>query len=1052
MKEKYDDELEFEHDLVSLLTIQKGWREGVLKNPTEKELIQNWANILYKNNRSTDRLGNYPLTDTEMEQIITQINQKRNPLNLNGFINGKVITITRDNPSDTAHLGKSVTLKIYDRDEIAGGQSTYQIAEQPIFSKKSKYFPDRRGDLMLLINGMPVIHIELKKSGVPVAQAQNQIQKYSEEGIFTGIFSLIQVFVAMTPEETTYFANPGPDGKFNKRFYFHWESFANEIINNWQMIADQFLSIPMAHQLIGFYTIADENDGILKVMRSYQYYAANAISDMVTKIAKADWNTKKDMRGGYIWHTTGSGKTLTSFKSAQLIANSGDADKVVFLMDRVELGTQSLQEYKGFADDYDDVQATENTDILRAKMKSDNPNEVMIVTSIQKMSRLNADDPKSKNDIEKIRKKRLVIIIDECHRSVFGEMLERIQDTFPNGLMFGFTGTPIQEENEKKDNTTSSIFGKELHRYSISDGIRDGNVLGFDTNKVETFKDQDIRQAVALEKAKAKTINEAVIDEKKRGVFYHYMNEVPMASLNSKDESIEKHIPTSQYQDDKHRRMVCKNILDNWVVVSRNYKYHAILATSSIGEACEYYRLLKKMMADVSCGYPQLRITGLFDPHTDNNGHDIFKEKAIAEMLEDYDKMYGLSYTISSYGSFKKDVSNRLAHKKPYRLINHELGTTLDLLIVVNQMLTGFDSAWVNTLHLDKVLEYEGIVQAFSRTNRLKDNDKPYGIIYYYRYPNTMDLNVKEAFRLYSGDKPYGIFVDKLESNLNKINAIFKTIKDVFESNEIDDFSRNPTNNKADIEKFVLSFNQLCATIEAAKVQGFRWMKHSYDFEHDDGSKSKVELTLDENTFNIIKQRYKELFGGGGTGSTGIPPYDLDPTLVSISAEKINYDYMESNFKKYIKEIQMYGKDGKAALNILNVLRQSFASLSQDDQKLANIIINDIQRGDLEITDKDSLTDLINKYRNNKRDKAIHNFCLKWFIPEAKFRIFADQYTTLGKINEYGKLDKIVDCADRAKIAERLSAERKKKIPGFIASRELQSAIRNFMVSGCIEE
>ena len=162
MKEKYDDELEFEHDLVSLLTIQKGWREGVLKNPTEKELIQNWANILYKNNRSTDRLGNYPLTDTEMEQIITQINQKRNPLNLNGFINGKVITITRDNPNDTAHLGKSVTLKIYDRDEIAGGQSTYQIAEQPIFSKKSKYFPDRRGDLMLLINGMPVIHIELK--------------------------------------------------------------------------------------------------------------------------------------------------------------------------------------------------------------------------------------------------------------------------------------------------------------------------------------------------------------------------------------------------------------------------------------------------------------------------------------------------------------------------------------------------------------------------------------------------------------------------------------------------------------------------------------------------------------------------------------------------------------------------------------------------------------------------------------------------------------------------------------------------------------------------
>lgn len=1053
MKDKYDDELEFEHDLVTLLTTQKGWRDGVLKNKTEKDLIQNWANILYMNNRSTDRLGNYPLTKTEMDQIIGEINRLRTPFNLNGFINGKVVTIKRDNPDDLAHLGKEIPLKIYDRDEIAGGQSIYQIAEQPIFTAKSKYLPSRRGDLMLLINGMPVIHIELKKSGVPVSQAQNQIQKYSEEGIFTGLFSLVQVFVAMTPEEMTYFANPGPEGKFNRRFFFHWENFNNEIINNWKVIVDQFLSIPMAHQMIGFYTVADDTDGILKVMRSYQYYAANAISDMVSKTAKAGWEYKENMRGGYIWHTTGSGKTLTSFKAAQLIANSRDADKVVFLMDRIELGTQSLEDYQGFADDYDEVQATESTDILRSKLKSDNKGEVLIVTSIQKMSRLKDNDQTIKADLDKIRQKRLVIIIDECHRSVFGDMLQSIEDTFPNALMFGFTGTPIQKENEKNGNDTASIFGNELHRYSISDGIRDGNVLGFDTYKVETFSEKDIRQAVALEKSKSKTIEEALSDEHKKSVYYYYMDKAPMASLNPKVKAIENFIPVSQYQNDNHRRMICKNILDNWISVSRNYKYHAILATASISEACTYYRLLKSLMFNPSNKYPHLRIAALFDPSTDNQGNDKVKEDSIAEMLEDYNKMYGLTFTIPTYAKFKKDVASRLAHKKPYRLINHEQGTTLDLLIVVNQMLTGFDSAWINTLHLDKMLEYESIVQSFSRTNRLKDNDKPYGIIYYYRYPNTMELNVQEAFRVYSGDKPYGIFADKLEANLKKINSLFNDIKGIFESNGIQNFSKNPENN-ADVQKFVLAFNNICSIIESTKIQGFRWTKNQYKFKHKEGEITTITLPFNERTFEILRQRYRELFTQVRKVNSGgeVPPYDIDPSLTTSSAEKINHEYMESKFKKYIKEIQMYGSDGQAAQDILNALRQSFAFLSQDDQKLANIIINDIQRGDLEIQENDSFTDLINRYRSTKRDKAIHLFCEKWYIPEKQFRIFTKQFTTLARINQYGNLDKLLTYVDKEKVAERLSHETGKKVPVFKATMELTKAISNFMGNECIEE
>ena len=320
----FDKESDFEEALIKALT-HKGWEPKVLKYPTEEELIQNWADILFENNRDIDRLNDFPLTSGEMQQIMEQIAALRTPLKLNGFINGRTVTVVRDNPGDTLHLGKEVSLKIYDRREIAAGQSRYQISQQPKFKSKSKVLNDRRGDLMLLINGMPVIHIELKRSGVSVSQAYHQIEKYSHEGIFTGIFSLIQIFVAMDPAETVYFANPGPDGKFNQDFYFHWADFNNEPINGWKDIASSLLSIPMAHQLIGFYTVADDTDGILKVMRSYQYYAANAISD---RVSKTDWDGRNRL-GGYVWHTTGSGKTMTSFKSAQLIANSKDADKVI---------------------------------------------------------------------------------------------------------------------------------------------------------------------------------------------------------------------------------------------------------------------------------------------------------------------------------------------------------------------------------------------------------------------------------------------------------------------------------------------------------------------------------------------------------------------------------------------------------------------------------------------------------------------------------------------------------------------------------------------------
>ena len=684
----FEKETDFEKAVIAALQ-SYGWEKNVIYEPTEKDLIQNWANILFENNRDIDRLNDCPLIPEEMDELLEQIQQLRTPLALNGFINGKSVSLIRKNPADTLHYGKEVSLKIYDRMEIAAGQSRYQIVEQPLFPRHEKVLQDRRGDLMLLINGMPVFHIELKRSGVPVQEAVNQIEKYAHEGVFTGLFALVQVFVAMNPEESLYFANPGPDGKFNSDFYFHWADLNNDPINNWKQVVERLLSIPMAHQLIGFYTVADDSDGVLKVMRSYQYYAANKISD---RVAKNDW-AEGNQLGGYVWHTTGSGKTMTSFKSAQLIANSKDADKVVFLMDRIELGTQSLKEYRAFADNADDVQETEDTITLISKLKSMDPKNTLIVSSIQKMSNIK-EDAASKmrsKDLEEMKSKRIVFIIDECHRSTFGEMLSTIKATFPNALFFGFTGTPVFTENEQALSTTADIFGDELHRYSIADGIRDKNVLGFDPTMVLVYKDKDLRKMVALQGAKAATEEQAVADPVMSRKFYHFMSsaEVPMAGYKQQDghyqKGIEDYIGAEAWQTDEYENTVVDDIMSGWLTLSRNSKFHAIFATSSIPEAVRYYRIFRAK-------YPDFKVTGLFDPTIDNEGRkkSLDKEDGLKEMLEDYNRIFRQNFDIGRYASFKKDVSARLAHKKPYERVKPE--EQLNLLIVVNQMLTGFDS------------------------------------------------------------------------------------------------------------------------------------------------------------------------------------------------------------------------------------------------------------------------------------------------------------------------------------------------------------------------
>lgn len=1041
-------ESDFEEALIKVLT-DKGWEKSILRNYTEKELIRNWADILFDNNRGIDRLNNYPLTDGEMGQIIEQLAVLRTPLKLNGFINGKTVSITRDNVDDILHFGKEVSLKIYDRREIAAGQSRYQIVQQPEFPTKSKILNDRRGDLMLLINGMPVIHIELKRSGVPLSRAYTQIEKYTYEGIFAGLFSLVQIFVAMNPESTVYFANPGPDNKFNEDYYFNWADYNNELVNDWKQIASTLLSIPMAHQMIGFYTVPDNSDGILKVMRSYQYFAASAISD---KISKTKWGAGNQL-GGFVWHTTGSGKTMTSFKSAQLIANSNDADKVVFLTDRVELGTQSLKEYRGFADENESIQDTENTSELIAKLKSSNPADILIVTSIQKMSNIkDEENGLNSHDIEVINKKRLVFIVDEAHRSTFGDMLITIKDTFCDAIFFGFTGTPIHEENQKKLNTTVTVFGNELHRYSIADGIRDRNVLGFDPVKVLTYKDKDLRKVVALLNAKAISEEEAISDPEKSKIYYKFLDptQVKMAGFigdNGKwKKGIEDYIPNAQYQTDEHKNSVVKDIVENWTALSRGNKFHAIFATSSIPEAIEYYRLLKKAM-------PKLKTTCLFDPNIDNVPGFEYKEDGLLEVIQDYNERYEQEYTLATFANFKKNVALRLAHKDYFKLIERTPEKELDLLIVVNQMLTGFDSKWVNTLYLDKILEYENIIQAFSRTNRLFGPDKPFGTIRYYRRPHTMEENIKAAVKLYSGDKPLGLFVEKLKHNLDKMNLVFEDITTLFKNAGVPDFERLPSDN-SERAKFASLFKELNSYLEAARVQGFRWEQPQYEFIDEENSKKNiVDMLIDEKTFLILAQRYKELSSDepGGSRGDGEVPFDLISYLVEIDTGVIDADYMNSRFVKYIKLINQTSVSEELVTQALDELHKTFAMLSQDEQKYANIFLHDIQRGDAVIEEGMTLRDCITEYQYKAKNDQIHEFSIAFGLDEDKLRNIINLTLTEVNINEFGRFDELIRSVDKEQAKAYFERVEGVKLNSPKVNMKMDKLLRDFILYGGID-
>ena len=505
-----------------------------------------------------------------------------------------------------------------------------------------------------------------------------------------------------------------------------------------------------------------------------------------------------------------------------------------------------------------------------------------------------------------------------------------------------------------------------------------------------------------------------------------------------------------------------QDIASNWVTLSQNSKFHAIFATSSIPEAIKYYRLMKQ-----HC--PELKITALFDPNiaqasdssdasnsseageggdsgeaSDNNA--AFKTDGLVEIIGDYNQHFGQRFDLGSHAGFKKDIACRLAHKEPYLRVHAEPGAQLDVLIVVNQMLTGFDSKWINTLYLDKVLAYESIIQAFSRTNRLFGPDKPFGTVRYYRKPHTMARNVAAAVKLYSGDKATGLFMDRLPENLARMNASFVEISAIFSAAGVVDFASLPSELAA-CAAFAKQFNHLSAILEAAKIQGFVWEQSAHAFEGEPNTQST--LTITHHQYLTLLQRYKELAAGsGGMGGERIA-FDIDTHITEIDTGKIDADYMNSRFKKFLKELKNGSAQAREAT--LADLHRSFTSLSQVDQKTAEIFLNDIQRGDVQIDSDRSFRDYLTDYQMQAQNSRVATLVQVFGLSEPKLRAMMNANITEANLNDYGRVDDLKQSVNKPLASVYFERVTGQVLPAFKVNVKVAALLKKFVLTGAFE-
>lgn len=566
-------------------------------------------------------------------------------------------------------------------------QNEFQVANQITVEGRKKC----RYDVTILINGLPLVQIELKKRGVELKQAYNQVQRYHKTS-FHGLFDYIQIFVISNGVNTRYFAN-NPNGGY--KFTFNWTDAENHPFNELNMFANFFFDKCTLGKIISKYIVLHEGDKSLMVLRPYQYYAVERIIDRVA-------NSNKN---GYVWHTTGAGKTLTSFKAAQLVSELDGIDKVLFVVDRHDLDTQTKSEYEAF--EAGAVDGTDNTYQLINKLSS---NSKILITTIQKLNCAVTRDYYNKH-LQEVRNKKVVMIFDECHRSHFGDCHKNIVGFFHNLQIFGFTGTPIFVENAKQEHTTAEVFGECLHKYLIKDAIADENVLGF---LVEYYK------------------GDSNVD---------MMAEVRMQEI-------------AQF------------ILNNYNKSTFDGEFNALFAVQSVPMLVSYYKIFKQLNPKIKIGAIfTYAANGSQDDELTGMGQGFANDKVTSDdlqmIMDDYNDMFGTAYTTDNFGAYYDDVNERMKKRKKDM-------EPLDLLLVVGMFLTGFDAKKLNTLYVDKNLEYHGLLQAFSRTNRVLNEKKRFGKVVCFR---DLKANVDASIKLFSNNSPNETIIrepyEKVRKELN---------------------------------------------------------------------------------------------------------------------------------------------------------------------------------------------------------------------------------------------------------------------------------------------
>lgn len=960
-----------------------------------EQLWNNFKAILEQHNQNT---LDHPLSVVEFNQVKKIISDIQTPYEAGQFLYGlngvSQIEIDLDD-------GRHVFLTVFDQKQIGAGDTVYQVVNQIKRPSVITGKGECRFDTTLLINGLPIIQIEEKRDTRNVDEALNQMQQYAADHQYRDIFSTLQILVAMTPNNVKYMANTTAD-KFNKDFAFNWQRKSdNTIVRNWKEFADSMLSIPMAHQMATNYMILDgtKNKQTLKVMRPYQVYATQ---NVIEGLKRSDFELGTN-KIGYIWHTTGSGKTITSFKTAWLASRMPKVDKVVFVVDRIALTKQTNENYKAYdpdatEDTFGSVQNTDNTTDLSRKLKS--KDNSIIVTSVQKLDTL------VKRKTFQAPDKNIVFIVDEAHRSTGGDSFKNIQKAFKKSAWVGYTGTPMFDETTT-GLRTEDIFGPLLHAYTIREAIADRNVLGFKVDFETTIDEKQMKEQYlpAFYRERYPKWNEERIQEK-----------INNLSQEDMDDAVE---PSFYDENSDHIKLVVQDIFKNWRNRSNEGKYNALFTThvgggkASTPMAMMYFKEFQRVNEENKMnGGQTLKVAVTFSQNTSNNDSMLATNQGLYDAITAYNSEFGTSFGMDDVSGYTQDVTSRLNKSVTDR-------NFLDLVIVVDQLLTGFDAPELNTLYVDRTLKGAGLIQAYSRTNRIADmQEKPWGRVVNYRWPAQNEKLMNKALAVYANkDSAILSEEDQRESN-QKDGIIAKPFEDVF--NEVKEvvgklgsltteFQQLPPSEKKKDEMLDLlrEYNRGMAKLKQYDPDEVDGEKVGFNYDDRDELIEKLGMTSEQEKMltTVLTNELKSHIAK----EKKIPVYQIELRMTHVKDVKVDYDYLTELVERLLNEVHE-GKDEEAKETQEKI--NQFAN-GLDDRNYATKIMNAataIIKGHFPPAGSDfkypvKLSDsehIIQQANNVSLDRRFLDFRVKWGITDI---ITSAQMRELFSRHRYGLQD-----------------------------------------------